>query len=259
MRDASRAGEPAAVRRDDVDRLVYERRLEASLRQRDAVEFARQVRRTLWPDEELDRVVLADGREDIANPDQARRVVSAPRGRDALRTLNPDAVALFGRAAVETAAMDRDAWTGNCRWCFADASARALGGLAPADSPAYRALLGSDPCPRDRARWQQETTARRKARARLEAAIEDRRRAEAQARARQEFRAARDGLSAASQRHATAVRSLASVDPSAAPVTAAGAPQGRGPGNLPCGCTYATYCPTHAAMFGTSDRSVSRR
>lgn len=259
VRDASRAGEPAAVRADDVERLVHERQLEASLRQPDAVAFARQVRRTIWPDEELDKVVLADGREDIANPDQARRVSSSPRGRDALRTLNPDAVALFGRAAVETAAIPREAWRGNCRWCFADASARALGGMRPADSPAYRALLGAEPCPRDRTRWQQEATARRKARTRLDAAVGDRQRAEERAKAQREFRAARDGLSAASQRHAAALRSLATVDPATAAVTAAGAPARRGGGNLPCGCTHATYCPAHAAVFGTSDRSVSRR
>lgn len=258
LRDASRAGEPAAVREDDVSRLLLERQMEAGRRQPDALEFARQVRNSIWPDERLDRVVLADGREDIANPDQARHISSAPRGRAALRTLSPDAVALFGRAAVETAAMDREVWRTSCRWCFADGSARALGGLRPVDSPAYAALLGSEPCPKDRERWRQEAAERRAATKRLRDAETARERQAAQDRARREFTASQDALRAAEKRHTVALRTLAQTDLPTA-VRAAGEAVRRGPGSLACGCTYSTYCPAHAAQFGTTDRSVSRR
>ena len=259
VRDASRAGEPACVREDDVTRLLHERRAEASQRQPDALAFAQQVRRTIWPDEELDRVTLADGRQDIANPDQAMRISSAPRGQSALRTLNSDAVALFGRAAVETAAMSRDTWKGNCRWCWADASARALGGLRPTDSPAYVALLGANPCPQDRARWAEEQREYRAAMQRLSAAQTARQQRAEREQARQAFAAATEDLSTASQRRTAALRNLAAVDPTAAVVAASGGPGGHGRGSMSCGCTYATYCPAHAAVFGTTDRSTSRR
>ena len=258
VRDASFAGGPASVHEDDVTRLLYERRAEASQRQPDALAFAQQVRRTIWPDEELDRVVLADGREDIANPDQAMRINSAPRGRTALARLNEDAVALFGRAAIETAAMPRDVWRSHCRWCWADASAKALGGLRPTDSPAYVALLGSSPCHQDRARWATEDRELKAARERLSAAQTTRQQRAEREQARQAFAAATEELSAASQRRTAALRTLAAVDPTAAVVAASGGLGKRGRGSS-CGCTYATYCPTHAAVFGTSDRSISRR
>ncbi|MGW3022467.1 hypothetical protein [Streptomyces sp. NPDC001221] len=257
--DASRAGEPASVLASDVDRVLNERRTEASWRQRDATAFARQVRNSIWPDEQSDTVVLADGRREVADVIQAAHIIKQPRGRDALRTLNPDAVALFGRAAVETAAMPRDVWgPTSCRWCYADASARALGGLRPADSPAYRALLGAEPCPQDRARWQAEAAGRKAAEARMRAQLATDRRQAEQARARQDFRAARDALSAASVLHSTAVRRLASVDPAAALTAASGAVRGAGARSA-CGCTRTRYCPGHAAVFGTTDRTQAHR
>lgn len=256
VRDASMAGQPAAVHEDDVIRLLHERRAEASRRQPDALEFARFVRRTIWPDEELDEVVLADGRRDIANPDQAQRIISAPRGRTALSRLTEDAVALFGRAAVETTAMPRETWKANCRWCYADASARALGGLRPVDSPAYVALLGSQPCRQDRSRWAEEDRELKALRGRLNAAQTARERAAEQARARREFQAATEAARAAQERRTAATRRLVSVDPSSAVVTASGR---RAPGSLSCGCTRDVYCPAHAAVFGTTDRTTSRR
>ncbi|MFJ9018770.1 hypothetical protein ACIRPU_02100 [Streptomyces sp. NPDC102259] len=256
IRDASRAGQPAAVREDDVTRLLHERRTEASARQPDALTFAQQVRRTIWPDEDLDMVVLADGREDIANPDQARRVISSPRGRDTLRTLNSDAVALFGRAAVETAAIPRDTWRTHCRWCYADASARALGGLRPADSPAYVALLGAQPCPRDRERWAAEDRERRLARGRAQADRLDAALEAEQSRVRQEFRAAEDALGTASRRRTEAIRRLASVDPATALTAAARSTRGA---VMACGCTRTRYCDGHAAVFGTHDRTQAYR
>jgi hypothetical protein len=259
VRDASRAGEPASVREDDVTRLLHERRAEASQRQPDALAFAQQVRRSVWPDETLDMVVLTDGRQQPADAYQAAHVIKQPAGRNALARLNEDAVALFGRAAVETAAMPRDTWKMSCRWCWADASAKALGGLRPTDSPAYVALLGAEPCPQDRARWAEEQREYRAAMQRLRVTQTDRQQRAERERARQAFAAATNALSAASRRQTEALRTLASVDPSAAVVAASGAPGGRGRGSMPCGCTYATYCPTHAAVFGTTDRSISRR
>jgi hypothetical protein len=257
VRDVSRAGGPAAVHEDDVTRLLFERRAEASQRQPDGLSFAQQVRRTIWPDEELDMVVLADGRREVADVVQSAYVIKQPRGRDALARLNSDAVALFGRAAVETAAMPRDTWRSHCRWCFADASARALGGLRPADSPAYVALLGAQPCAQDRARWAAEDREQRAARGRAMASRLDAARADEQARARQEFRAAENALSAASQRRTEALRGLARVDPATA-VTAAARPARRGAVSA-CGCTRTRYCDSHAAVFGTTDRTQANR
>lgn len=259
LTDVSRQGSPVSVLASDVDNVLHERRTEAARRHPDALEFARQVRNTVWPDERLDMVVLADGRREVADVYQAQHISKQPRGREALRTLTPDGVAVFGRAAVEVAAMPRDTWgPTTCRWCYADASARALGGLRPVDSPAFAALLGADPCPQDRARWADEGREHRATLKRLRDAQTARERQAAQTRARQDFQAATDALSAASQRHSTALRRLAQTDLPTA-VRAAGEAVRPARGAMGCGCTYARYCPAHAAQFGTTDRSVSRR
>lgn len=257
--DASRAGEPAAVLTSDVERVLYERRTEASYRHPDAEAFARQVRNTIWPGETLDWVTLADGRREIADTIQAFHVQKQPRGRDVLRTLNPDAVALFGRAAVETAAMDRTVWTQHCRWCWADASARALGGLQPADTPAYRTLLGANPCARDHARWKTEADERKAADRRLAQRLAQQERTAAQSTARQEFSAAQGALQAATEQAQAAAKRLAAVDPAVARQAAtearrtaalkaaqAGFVRTRRPH---CACTAETLCREHAAKL----------
>lgn len=248
--DASRAGGPAGVLASDVERLMYERRTEAMYRHPDAVAFAKQVRDLIWPDEELDMVTLADGRRVVADTVQAFRIQKKPRGQEALRTLNPDAVALFGRAAVEVAAMDRKAWTQHCRWCFADASARALGGLRPTNTPAYRVLLGANPCALDVARWQVEADERKAADRRLAQRIAQRERVAAQSAARQEFTAAQHALQAATEQTRAAAKRLAAVDPAAAVQAATGDRRTEAlthRSRLPqCACTSETLCREHA-------------
>ena len=257
--DASRAGEPAGVLASDVERVMYERRTEAMYRHPDVEAFARQVRAQIWPNEQLDWVTLADGRRVLADTVQAFHIQKQPRGRDVLRTLNPDAVALFGRAAVSVAAMPRDVWTQHCRWCFADADARALGGLRPVDTPAYRTLLGANPCAQDVARWKTEAAERKAADRRMAQQLAQQERAAAQSTARQEFSAAQGALQSATERAQTAAQRLASVDPAVARQVAAerartqamkaaqaGFVRTRRPH---CACTSETLCREHAAKL----------
>lgn len=268
IHDASRAGGPAGVLASDVDRLMYERRTEAMYRHPDADAFAAQIRLTIWPDEELDWVTLADGRRVIADTVQAFRIQRKPRGQESLRTLNPDAVALFGRAAVEVAAMDRAAWTQHCRWCFADASAKALGGLRPVDSPAYRTLLGASPCALDVARWKTEADTRRAADRKMAQRLAQQERATEQSAARREFTTAQQSLQVATEQTRAAARRLAAVDPAVAVQAAAEARRAEAlkaaaagfvrTKRPHCACTADTYCPEHARQFRTR-RPGSRR
>ncbi|MET7570797.1 helix-turn-helix domain-containing protein [Streptomyces sp. NPDC005492] len=260
----SRSG-PALVASADVDRVVRERRTEALSRHPDTMAFARQVRAQLWPDEVLTRqVVLADGRivqsgtgGYYPTPGQ----VPLASGTEALRTLTPDAAAVFGRAAVEVAAAPAEKFAGACRFCFADMSARVHGGLRPTDAPPYRVLLG-EPCPADRGRWRAEAESNRAAMSRLRI-TENTRRAEAERSAAQaEFQAARTAAEAAASRVRSAAQRVAAVNPA---VTRQAAVQGRrkagftASGDMACGCSPTVYCTAHAALFGTHDRRAARQ
>lgn len=260
----SRTG-PALVASADVDRVIQERRAEALGRHPDPVAFARQVRAQLWPDEVLTRqVVLADGRTErwaTGGYYPAAGQVAPASGPEALRTLTPDAAAVFGRAAVEVAAAPAEQFAGACGFCFADMSARVHGGLRPSDAPAYRVLLG-EPCAADRQRWRAEAEANRAEMSRLRI-TENTRRAEAEReRARLEFSAARTAAEAAASRVRSAARAYAAVDPAVARQAAVQARRQAGfttSGDLACGCSSDVYCAAHAAVFGTYDRSQARR
>ncbi|MFI8529058.1 hypothetical protein ACIGMX_02225 [Streptomyces aquilus] len=251
---------PALVASADVDRVMRERRTEAQRRHPDAAAYAAQVRRSLWPSEQVRKVTLADGRESIADMREASAAWSLPSGRDALRYV-PDAVALFGRATMETAATPAEAFKNACRTCFADLSARVHGGLRPTDAPAYRVLLG-EPCPADRQRWAAETIAQRRAMEELTRRETASRQAAQKERARLEFRAAQQDAETAAQRVRTAAQHLAALDPSVAHQAGVQARRRAGftaSGDMPCGCSADVYCPQHAAMFGTHDRRAARR
>ncbi|MGW1063341.1 hypothetical protein ACWD4F_02290 [Streptomyces aureus] len=256
---------PALVASADVDRVMSERRAEALNRHPDTMAFARQVRAQLWPDEVLTRqVTLIDGRTEqwaVGGYYPADGQVAPASGREALRTLSPDAAALFGRAVLEVAALPVKAFTGSCRFCFADVSARVHGGLRPTDAPAFRVLLG-EPCAADRKRWAAEAEANRSAMSRLRLA-EGLRRAEAERSAAQaEFQTARTAAETAASRLRSAARRVAAVDPA---VAAQAGVQGRrlagftASGDLSCGCSRTVYCPRHAAAFGTYDRTQASR
>ncbi|MFF7749808.1 hypothetical protein ACFZCP_11230 [Streptomyces sp. NPDC007971] len=143
------------------------------------------MRAQLWPEEALTReVVLADGRTErwaTGGHYPAPGQVAPASGAEALRSLTPDAAAVFGRAAVEVAAAPAEKFAGCCRFCFADVSARVHGGLRPSDTPAYRVLLG-EPCPADRQRWRAEAEANRATMTRLRITEERIRRAAEQER-----------------------------------------------------------------------------
>ncbi|MFE1441568.1 helix-turn-helix transcriptional regulator [Streptomyces sp. NPDC058739] len=244
---------PALVAAADVDRVMHERRADAQRRHPDAVRFAEEVWRALWPSEAIEYVTLEDGRRALANPDVARHLSGLDQGHKALGLLTPDAAAVFGRAAVETAAMGRKAFAGACRFCFADVSARVHGGLRPTDAPAYRVLLG-EPCPLDRQRWAAETEARRKAADGQRLAERARQRQAAQSRAKAELESARSAASAAASRLQTATRAYAPFDPAiarqaASQVRQRGAfshqpPRSKWPSG--CDCDADRQCAAHA-------------
>ncbi|WP_158681140.1 hypothetical protein [Streptomyces viridochromogenes] len=243
---------PALVASADVDRVMRERRAEALRRHPDTEGFARQVRELLWPSERIDYVRLMDGRREVADANQARHLSAQPHGRAVLRTLTPDAAAIFGWAAVDVAATPARAFTDMCRFCYADTTARVHGGLRPTDSPAYRVLLGCSPCPADRQRWATEAESGRRAMAALRQTDEFR---AAQAGAEQ----AREAASVAVSRLRTAARVYAAVDPSSARLAGVQRAGVTASGGLPCGCTRDVYCDAHAAAFGTHDRRAARQ
>ncbi|MER7799105.1 hypothetical protein ABTX71_02115 [Streptomyces parvulus] len=254
LTNLARSGEAARFSAGDVGRVLRERRADAQRRHPNAAAFAAEVRSLLWPTERLSSVHLTDGRTETADPRMAAHLMLQPSGRRALASLTPDAVALFGRAAVEVAAADPRAFEGSCRWCFADSSARVHGGLRPDDSPAYRALLGTEPCDRDRQRWSAEADAGRTEMARLRSAEAAARDEAAKVRAADAFQAARRNAETAASRLRSAARAYAAADPSVALQASA---QGRG--GAGCGCTADRYCAAHTAVFGTSDRRQARR
>ncbi|MEU9641323.1 hypothetical protein [Streptomyces sp. NPDC048188] len=258
LTNLARPGEAARFAAGDVSRVLRERRADAQTRHPDAAAFAREVRSMLWPMEKLAQVHLTDGRSEIADAHLAHHLMLKPSGRRALAHLTPDAVALFGRAAVEVAAADPQAFTGACRWCYADASARVHGGFRPTDSPAYRVLLGTDPCDRDRTRWQAEAEAHRTEAARLRTAEAAARDEAAKLRAAADFQAARRNAETAAQRLRSAATAYAAADPSVA-LQASAQGRGRALTASGCGCTRDRYCAGHTAMFGTSDRRQARR
>lgn len=252
--DASRAGGPAGVLASDVERVMYERRDEARRRHPDLTAFAAQVRRVIWPFESMQRVKLADGRETLTGTVMVGQDAPSVRsGRAALLMLPPDATALFGGAAVEVAAMPLSVWEKHCRWCFADASAKVFGGFAPTNTPAYRALLGADPCPLDIARWKTEADERQAASRKMAQRLAQQERAAAQSTARQEFTAAQGALQAATERTRAAARRLAAVDPAVARQAANGGRRREAlthRSRLPqCACTSETLCPKHASLL----------
>ncbi|MFI6404505.1 hypothetical protein [Streptomyces sp. NPDC050548] len=210
LHNRARTG-PALVASADVDRVMTERRTEALGRHPDTMAFARQVRAQLWPEEALTReVVLADGRTErwaTGGYYPAAGQVAPASGREALRTLTPDAAAVFGRAAVEVAATDPKAFAGSCRFCFADTSARVHGGLRPTDAPPYRVLLG-EPCAADVQCWRAEGESRRQEVTRLRITEERARRSAEQDRTRREFRAAQDAARTAAQRLQSATQAM---------------------------------------------------
>ncbi|MFG2638860.1 hypothetical protein ACGFX8_34865 [Streptomyces sp. NPDC048362] len=215
---------PALVASADVDRVVQERRAEALQRHPDTEAFARQVRTQLWPSEGVEFVTLEDGRREVADGIRARHLTGQPHGRDALATLHPDAAAIFGRAAVEVAAIPSKTFGKACRTCFADMSARVHGGLRPTDAPAYRVLLGA-PCAADRERWQTEARQARELSARLRAAEERDRQQADRARAQAEFETARRDAETAASRLQKATRAYAAMNPAVARQAAAQARQ----------------------------------
>lgn len=254
---------PALVASADVDRVIRERRTEALGRHPDTMTFARQVRAQLWPDEALTReVVLADGRvQRTGGYYPIAGQVHPASGREALRTLTPDAAAVFGRAAVEVAAIAQEAFAGACRFCFADTSARVHGGLRPTDAPAYRVLLG-EPCPADMQRWRAEAEANRVATSRLRSTEERNRRTAEQDRARREFQAAQDAARTAASRLQSATQAMSTIDPSVAR-QAAQARQRAAFANQPktsripdwCDCDVQHQCARHAE----GDRKAARK
>lgn len=261
---------PALVASADVDSVMRERWADAAQRHPDQAAFARQIRGQLWPGERIERVTLEDGRRVEADGVQALHLIQQPSGRAVLPLLHHDAVALFGRAAVEIAATDPKTWqAGACRWCFANCTAEIDGGLKPDNTPAYRILMGCAPCPLDHERWQAEAAERRASLARFRVSDRTRREEAQRLRARREFHAAQadaeraqNTARAAASRLRSASRAYATLDPSAA---AQAAVQGRrlagftASGDLPCGCSSEVYCSAHASLFGTHDRRQARR
>lgn len=255
---------PALVASADVDRVMTERRAEALSRHPDTMAFARQVRAQLWPDEVLTRqVTLIDGRTEqwaVGGYHPADGQVAPASGREALRTLSPDAAALFGRAVLEVAALPVKAFTGSCRFCFADVSARVHGGLRPTDAPAFRVLLG-EPCAADRKRWAAEADANRSAMSRLRITEERARRSAEQERTRLEFQAAQDAARTAASRLRSATQAYAPFDPTIARQAATQARQRVTLANQPrtsrfpdwCDCDASRQCTRHAE----SDRQAA--
>lgn len=206
---------PALVASADVDRVMQDRRTEALERHPDTEAFAREIRAHLWPMSRVEYVTLEGGGQDPADGRQAMSLMRLPAGRQALKMLTPDAAAVFGRAAVDVAATDPNAFaaSGACRWCYADATARIRGGLRPVDAAAYRVLLGADPCPKDRERWSREGAARRLAQDQKERDQREAQRRAVQQSARAAFTSAQADVQTAVSRRRAAARHLAAVDP----------------------------------------------
>lgn len=172
---ASAALRGQRVSRSEVFTIASKRRTDAVRRHPDLVGFARQIRLTVWPPEP-EKVILADGREEIRNPEDVITYATVRKGRDALTALHADAVAVFGPAVINTLAdLKSLRAAGGCPWCWARDLAAVRGGVGPVDHAAVRVLIG-EPCERDRAvmrsgknavdkMWQAETneTAKRRA------------------------------------------------------------------------------------------------
>ncbi|MEU0943210.1 hypothetical protein ABZ379_10490 [Streptomyces canus] len=132
----------------EVFTIASKRRVDAVQRHPDLVTFAKQIRLTVWPPEP-EKVILADGHEEVAIPEEAFEYRAKRRGRDALSWLHTDAVAVFGPAVINTLAdLKSLKAAGACAWCWARDLAAVRGGVGPVDHAAVRELIGS-PCAKD--------------------------------------------------------------------------------------------------------------
>lgn len=242
IRDASEPGGFALVDLSDVRRFRDERRQAAALRHPDPVAYARSVVDTLHP------------------PTQGYRAYSV-RGRDALRLLGEDGVALLGPDVLEAAAnQDRFRKGGGCPTCWARMSSDVHQSMPPRDDEATRILLGA-PCAKDRAVWAVQATERTRDMVRRRDGQAAHTRQLQRDAARQEFTASQRALQAATERTRAAARRLAAVDPAAAPQRAATAAAGAvsmtartvtasNRSRFPdwCDCDSETMCARHRQM-----------
>jgi hypothetical protein len=126
---------PAQIPRDDVARVLLERRAEALRSVGDEAAYAIQVQRTLWPADTA--TIRADGRADVA---AAVEMMNVPRGLQALPLLPENPRKIWGLDVLTAAAKKFP--VGTCRTCFARSAASVHESMAPRDTPACRVLLG---------------------------------------------------------------------------------------------------------------------
>ncbi len=249
------ASGPALVAAADVDHVRVQRRNEALRRHPDLAAFAQEIRQVLWPIETAgdDSVELIDGRVEqrYTVPWTANGPASGVR---AMRYLPADASAIFGPDVIEVAAAPSKAFSGVCRFCFADAAARIRETLRPENSPAYGVLLGTQ-CAGCRARFAAEATAARAQLTALRARVDRQTTAQRKERARAEYEAAKRGASSSSLRLRAAADALVRSDPSAAVTSAVTA---SGASRLNCACTSETLCADHAQRFASKARRGRR-
>jgi hypothetical protein len=127
---------PAQIPRDDVARVLLERRAEALRSVGDEAAYAVQVHRALWPADNM-ATVRADGRVDVA---AAVEMMNVPRGLQALALLPENPRKIWGLDVLTAAAKKFP--VGTCRTCYARAAASVHESMAPRDTPACRVLLG---------------------------------------------------------------------------------------------------------------------
>ncbi|MER5662324.1 NlpC/P60 family protein [Streptomyces mirabilis] len=146
--DAGPRGRVLAFR--DVRQLMVDRRDAAMARNPEGREaLALKVIDSFWP--------FVDVYEQ--QPDTSIKVVRMRgdnnmtlMGQDKAANVDPDAVAVFGRASITAAAMKPD--PNVCRWCEAWTFARQTLSAPPHNDRAYRILFqDQEPCDRDRAAW----------------------------------------------------------------------------------------------------------
>lgn len=190
--NAGRTG-PILIPATEVQQLAYRRRHDALARVGDETTYATTIRNLLHPTKSPQ--LRADGRPD---PASLERTLTAPRGKQALRTLlGGDAYCLWSPDVLQAAAMEPT--PGVCRTCWARAGASVHQTRGPDDSESTRVLLGS-PCPQDAKAWAAQRRETRQKVQQLRAKVRADADAEKLRRFTTEYRAALADVTAATKR-----------------------------------------------------------
>jgi hypothetical protein len=155
----------AATRLGVTESRVYQLRSAGALARNDAGHVAladvRKFERVRWYEAtsklggELKLAVLAEGVRERLHP-KNRMTAVLSSGVDAIPSLPGDVRVALGLNNLTAAAAPDEH---GCRWCWSNISYRVHGGVDPDDSPVFRALFASQPCPRDIRRWQERAVA----------------------------------------------------------------------------------------------------